>query len=163
MVARAYPAPAHRPVLPGPVKGSAPAAISVSGVVKHFGATRALDHLDLTVRAEEVHGFLGPNGEPPPKCGRCGQRRKRGVAMRLLPHHSELAHETRPIVPAAAAATDAAIEVSHLRKTYGPVVAVDDVSFSVREGEIFGILGPNGAGKTTTVECVIGLRTPTRA
>jgi ABC-2 type transport system ATP-binding protein len=40
------------------------------------------------------------------------------------------------------------------------VVAVDDVSFSVWEGEIFGILGPNGAGKTTTVECVIGLRRP---
>jgi ABC-2 type transport system ATP-binding protein len=39
-------------------------------------------------------------------------------------------------------------------------VAVDDVSFSVAEGEIFGILGPNGAGKTTTVECVIGLREP---
>jgi ABC-2 type transport system ATP-binding protein len=37
---------------------------------------------------------------------------------------------------------------------------VDDVSFSVAEGEIFGILGPNGAGKTTTVECAIGLRTP---
>ena len=55
---------------------------------------------------------------------------------------------------------NAAIEVSHLRKTYGSTVAVDDVSFSVREDEIFGILGPNGAGKTTTVECVIGLRTP---
>ena len=54
----------------------------------------------------------------------------------------------------------AAIEVSHLRKTYGTTVAVDDVSFSVRDSEIFGILGPNGAGKTTTVECVIGLRTP---
>ena len=54
----------------------------------------------------------------------------------------------------------AAIEVRHLRKTYRATVAVDDVSFSVREGEIFGILGPNGAGKTTTVECVIGLRSP---
>jgi ABC-2 type transport system ATP-binding protein len=54
----------------------------------------------------------------------------------------------------------AAIQVAHLRKTYRATVAVDDVSFSVREGEIFGILGPNGAGKTTTVECVIGLRTP---
>jgi ABC-2 type transport system ATP-binding protein len=53
-----------------------------------------------------------------------------------------------------------AIEVLHLRKTYGATVAVDDVSFSVAEGEIFGILGPNGAGKTTTVECVIGLRSP---
>jgi ABC-2 type transport system ATP-binding protein len=53
-----------------------------------------------------------------------------------------------------------AVEVAHLRKTYGALVAVDDVSFSVAEGEIFGILGPNGAGKTTTVECVIGLRSP---
>ena len=53
-----------------------------------------------------------------------------------------------------------AIEIAHLRKTYGTLVAVDDVSFSVAEGEIFGILGPNGAGKTTTVECAIGLRSP---
>lgn len=60
------------------------------------------------------------------------------------------------LVPAAGAA----VEVAHLRKTYGATVAVDGVSFSVREGEIFGILGPNGAGKTTTVECMIGLRTP---
>jgi ABC-2 type transport system ATP-binding protein len=54
----------------------------------------------------------------------------------------------------------AAVEVSHLRKVYGDTVAVDDVSFSVAEGEIFGILGPNGAGKTTTIECAIGLRSP---
>jgi ABC-2 type transport system ATP-binding protein len=53
-----------------------------------------------------------------------------------------------------------AVGISHLRKTYGALVAVDDVSFSIAEGEIFGILGPNGAGKTTTVECAIGLRTP---
>ena len=53
-----------------------------------------------------------------------------------------------------------AVEIAHLRKTYGALVAVDDVSFSVAEGEIFGILGPNGAGKTTTAECAIGLRTP---
>ncbi|HEY2286430.1 MAG TPA: ABC transporter ATP-binding protein [Streptosporangiaceae bacterium] len=53
-----------------------------------------------------------------------------------------------------------AVEIRHLRKTYGTLVAVDDVSLSVAEGEIFGILGPNGAGKTTTVECAIGLRNP---
>ncbi|GAA1760134.1 ABC transporter ATP-binding protein [Luedemannella helvata] len=52
------------------------------------------------------------------------------------------------------------IEVSNLNKRYGERVAVDDVSFTVEEGEIFGILGPNGAGKTTTVECIAGLRTP---
>jgi ABC-2 type transport system ATP-binding protein len=56
--------------------------------------------------------------------------------------------------------TQAAVEIAHLRKAYGNVVAVDDVSFSVAEGEIFGVLGPNGAGKTTTVECVLGLRSP---
>jgi ABC-2 type transport system ATP-binding protein len=54
----------------------------------------------------------------------------------------------------------AAVHIEHLRKTYGAVVAVDDLSLSVAEGEIFGILGPNGAGKTTTVECVLGLRSP---
>lgn len=51
------------------------------------------------------------------------------------------------------------IQVSGIRKTYGPVIAVDDVSFEVAEGEIFGLIGPNGAGKTTTMECVEGLRT----
>jgi len=57
-----------------------------------------------------------------------------------------------------AVSSQPAVEISHLRKTYGALTAVDDVSFSVAEGEIFGILGPNGAGKTTTVECAIGLR-----
>jgi ABC-2 type transport system ATP-binding protein len=57
-------------------------------------------------------------------------------------------------------ASGSAVEIAHLRKTYGALVAVDDISFSVAEGEIFGILGPNGAGKTTTVECAIGLRSP---
>lgn len=54
--------------------------------------------------------------------------------------------------------TETVIEVRNLHKEYGPKVAVDDVSFTVSDGEIFGILGPNGAGKTTTVECVEGLR-----
>src|SRR4029453_12389658 len=50
------------------------------------------------------------------------------------------------------------IEVKNLRKRYGDTLAVDEVSFTVERGEIFGILGPNGAGKTTTVECIAGLR-----
>jgi ABC-2 type transport system ATP-binding protein len=53
-----------------------------------------------------------------------------------------------------------AITVRGLQKTYASVVAVDDVSFEVGRGEIFGILGPNGAGKTTTVEMLTGLRRP---
>jgi ABC-2 type transport system ATP-binding protein len=52
------------------------------------------------------------------------------------------------------------IEVTDLSKRYGSRLAVDNVSFAVEEGEIFGILGPNGAGKTTTVEAIAGLRTP---
>ncbi len=59
-----------------------------------------------------------------------------------------------------AASADVVIQVEHLRKAYGPVVAVDDVSFEVRQGEIFGIVGPNGAGKTTAVECMTGMRAP---
>jgi ABC-2 type transport system ATP-binding protein len=54
------------------------------------------------------------------------------------------------------------IQVSALRKTYGSTVAVEEVSFEVNNGEIFGLIGPNGAGKTTTMECVEGLRTPDR-
>ena len=54
------------------------------------------------------------------------------------------------------------IQVSGIRKTYGATVAVSDVSFEVKEGEIFGLIGPNGAGKTTTMECVEGVRRPDR-
>lgn len=52
------------------------------------------------------------------------------------------------------------IQVENLRKVYGSVIAVDEVSFEVYEGEIFGMVGPNGAGKTTTIECIEGLRQP---
>ena len=52
----------------------------------------------------------------------------------------------------------AAVVVEDLRKSYGDLRAVDGLSFSVEEGEVFGLLGPNGAGKTTTVEILIGLR-----
>ena len=54
------------------------------------------------------------------------------------------------------------IQVSGIRKTYGKTVAVDEISFDVSDGEIFGLIGPNGAGKTTTMECVEGIRTPDR-
>src|SRR5260221_10761927 len=54
------------------------------------------------------------------------------------------------------------IQVSAVRKTYGSTVAVDEVSFEVNDGEIFGLIGPNGAGKTTTMECIEGLRRPDR-
>jgi ABC-2 type transport system ATP-binding protein len=52
------------------------------------------------------------------------------------------------------------IEVQNLQKRYQNTIAVNNISFTVNLGEIFGIIGPNGAGKTTTVECIQGLRTP---
>jgi len=65
----------------------------------------------------------------------------------------------RPAVPGSVARRPIVL-VDHLRKTYGAGAGVQDVSFRVDRGEIFGIIGPNGAGKTTTVECVCGLRVP---
>lgn len=58
-------------------------------------------------------------------------------------------------------ATTPVLQVSHLRKQFGEFTAVDDVSFSIRPGEILGLLGPNGAGKTTTMHMLLGLITPT--
>jgi ABC-2 type transport system ATP-binding protein len=54
------------------------------------------------------------------------------------------------------------VQVQGLHKAYGATIAVDDISFEVRQGEIFGMVGPNGAGKTTTIECLEGLRKPDR-
>ena len=54
-----------------------------------------------------------------------------------------------------------AIKVERLTKRYGELLAVNDISFNVRRGEVFALLGPNGAGKTTTVEIIDTIRTPT--
>jgi ABC-2 type transport system ATP-binding protein len=57
--------------------------------------------------------------------------------------------------------TEYAIEVDKLTKRYGDLLAVNDISFTVRRGEVFALLGPNGAGKTTTVEIIETIRMPT--
>ena len=56
-----------------------------------------------------------------------------------------------------------AIEITGLSKSYGPTLAVDDLSFTVDPGRIVGFLGPNGAGKTTTLRALLGLISPRRA
>ncbi len=58
---------------------------------------------------------------------------------------------------------ETAIQAEHLRKVYGDVVAVDDLSFAVQRGEIFGLLGPNGAGKTTTIRMLMDILKPDAA
>ena len=55
---------------------------------------------------------------------------------------------------------DEVIEVNGLTKRFGALIAVDDISFSVPKGELFGFLGPNGAGKTTTIRMLTGILTP---
>ena len=56
--------------------------------------------------------------------------------------------------------TEAVVQIKNLYKSYGKIKAVDDISFNVFKGEIFGLVGPNGAGKTTAIECIEGLRKP---
>ena len=53
-----------------------------------------------------------------------------------------------------------AVDISHITKAFGPVKAVDDVSFSVEKGELFGLLGPNGAGKTTSLRVMLDIFKP---
>jgi ABC-2 type transport system ATP-binding protein len=56
--------------------------------------------------------------------------------------------------------SEAIVEVKNLCKSYRKIKAVDDISFKIYKGEIFGLVGPNGAGKTTAIECIEGLRKP---
>lgn len=65
---------------------------------------------------------------------------------------------SQPAIAAPTPAVDEIVAISHLMKRYGRFTAVNDVSFTIRRGEIFGLLGPNGAGKTTTLEVIEGLR-----
>ena len=104
-------------------------------------------------------------------CGHLRGRRKRSPQAQAPPpgrgvpgggaNAAKQALGYTPVVTAPHAAQPV-IRVAGVRKTYGSLVAVEDVSFDVRDGEIFGLIGPNGAGKTTTMECVEGLRRPDR-
>ena len=78
------------------------------------------------------------------------------LARRRNPFTSKRSH--RPLVPGGRMST---ISIKNLRKTYGPYVAVDDLSFEIPEACVFGLLGPNGAGKTTTFKCMLDLARPT--
>ena len=99
--------------------------------------------LDDAGRMPKKAGSMPRRGRPP-NCRKTSRRAEATMSDSLT--------DDAPVV----------IAVEHLHKAYGTTVAVDDVSFSVRSGEIFGVLGRNGAGKTTTVECLSGLAGPRR-
>ena len=90
-----------------------------------------------------------PEREPAGRQPLCGRRYQR---QRNMHHRQAQRLGTQQTV--------AVVRVDGLRKTYGEGIGVQEVSFDVDRGEIFGIIGPNGAGKTTTVECVCGMRIP---
>src|SRR2546422_2969542 len=110
----------------------------------------------------EVGTAIPRYGSPEPGAERswaCRGVRLWSAPMLPLEHPQAPTVDTSPPPPPSAGASGRrVIEVAHLRKLYGSTVAVDDVSFQVFEGEIFGLIGPNGAGKTTTMECVEGVR-----
>ena len=66
-----------------------------------------------------------------------------------------------PATPAASTATDVAISIEHVGRVFGDVPALDDVSFTVARGHIYGLLGPNGSGKSTLIRILCGLLAPT--
>jgi branched-chain amino acid transport system ATP-binding protein len=69
--------------------------------------------------------------------------------------------ESAPPEPSRASDPDVLLEVDHVTLRFGGVVALNDVSFSLRKGEIFGLIGPNGAGKTTCFNAMTGVYRPT--
>ena len=79
----------------------------------------------------------------------------------LLPPAKRRGHEVFSISPRKPGENPIAIEASHLTKQFGDFKAVDDVSFTIEQGEIFGFLGSNGCGKTTTMKMLTGLLHPT--
>ena len=72
----------------------------------------------------------------------------------------EPALRATPITTPAAKPADA-VRLTHLRKSFGDVDAVDGIDLTIRPGEVVALLGPNGAGKTTTIDMILGLSSPT--
>jgi len=98
-------------------------------------------------RCGNIRTHSGPPGEQRiVTCGSCGVQGK----------------VTIPGVTVPISTNGSAIEISHLKKVFGDFAAVDDISFSVKKGEIFGLLGPNGAGKSTIIRMLCTLSRPTK-
>jgi len=105
-------------------------------------------------------GEVLATGSPAELLERTGAGDLETAFVRLLPD-SDGQHQPLQIPPLQLDDTEPAIEAEHLTQTFGQFTAVDDVSFSIRRGEIFGFLGSNGCGKTTTMKMLTGLLKPT--
>ena len=124
--------------------------------------------LDAVPQAGEVRFIARPGTDVPASIAALHDVPVRAVAARLEdgfmallrlkePESVAVVSNTVADTPAAAQATEPVIEVKHLVRKFGDFVAVQDTSFTVRKGEVFGLLGPNGAGKTTTFRMLCGL------
>ena len=101
----------------------------------------------------EITGY--PNEKKVVKCDQCGLKGYIHFEGKIL-GKSAPQKDVRPL----STSYEDAIQVNHLTKKYKDVTAVDNISFSVKTGEIFGFLGPNGAGKTTTIRTLLGFLKP---
>ncbi len=99
-------------------------------------------------------------GTPAELRARTGQATLDAAFIHLLPDERRHAHRTLTIPPRAGDDEGWAIEAEHLSQRFGDFTAVDDVSFRIARGEIFGFLGSNGCGKTTTMKMLTGLLPP---
>jgi len=115
--------------------------------------------LDVLVQGDTLRLLLAPAAAPPEGAEPVAPRFEDGVIDRLL---KEAPAAAVPLtgIPQATAREGAVIEVAHLVRRFGAFTAVDDVSFAIARGEIFGLLGPNGAGKSTTFRMLCGLLKP---
>lgn len=121
-----------------------------------FGGTKRQVSIDAGASAEDDHAQEIDVAKVTVPAAVYGSLTPREIAEAITSHTGKFAGSTDEPVT-----TDSVIVVSHLTKQFGQRVAFEDVSFSVRRGEVFGFLGPNGAGKTSTVRTLSTLVTPT--
>jgi len=117
------------------------------------------EHLDWLVMMEG--GRILATGRPEELKQRTGTSTIEEAYIAMLPEEMRYGHRSFTTPPRIASSDTSAIEASHLTKKFGDFTAVDDVSFSIPRGEIFGFVGSNGCGKTTTMKMLTGLLHPT--
>ena len=120
------------------------------------GAKKLVDTTERGVESDDDHALENAIAKVSLPPAIYGSQSPREIAEAIVSHTGKFADATEDAV-----SSDSVIVVKHLTKQFGPRVAFEDVSFSVRRGEVFGFLGPNGAGKTSTVRTLSTLVTPT--